>query len=62
MNLSSHLGSRAFNNCIAANNDFAYGASKAALNMYSHLLAKNQSQFVVLSMAPGHVQVISGNW
>ncbi|KAI6171062.1 hypothetical protein M3Y97_01083200 [Aphelenchoides bicaudatus] len=63
MNLSSHLGSRPFNSGFAANNDFAYAASKAAVNMYSHLLAQmKKEELIVLSMAPGHVQTDMGGW
>ncbi|KAI6179069.1 C-factor-like protein [Aphelenchoides besseyi] len=62
LNLSSGLGSREINKGVAANNDFAYAASKAALNMYSHILSVSDyaQHLVVLSMCPGHVKTDLG--
>ncbi|KAI6221593.1 hypothetical protein M3Y95_00978600 [Aphelenchoides besseyi] len=62
LNVSSGLGSREINKGIAANNDFAYASSKAALNMYSHILSVSDyaQHLVVLSMCPGHVKTDLG--
>ncbi|KAI6222512.1 hypothetical protein M3Y95_00901300 [Aphelenchoides besseyi] len=62
VNISSGMGSRIVNAQGLFNTDFAYSASKAALNMYTHVLSVSplRQQLITLSICPGHVRTGMG--